>query len=1443
MCKATEESNGNQEQLDTNLYSRQIYALGESAMKNLRQSSVLISGIGGVGVEIAKNLILGGIRHVKIHDQKEATWYDLSAQYFLREEDIGKNRATASFARLAELNDSVTCTLNTDPLTEELIKNFDLIILTDTPLALQLEISQWIRRHGKKMIVAEARGLFSYIFADLGERFCVLDPNGEKVREFYINGVDRISGEVFTQEPHGLMNGDSVVFSEIKGMNQLNDCQALPITVKGPSVFNIGDVAKDFNDYTEGGRGKQVKMPIYLDYKPLSKAIEEPEIMPWDFAKMDYPNQLHLLFQALHRMEEKHDRTPRPKNDVDVDLLQNELPENSGVDKDLLKMFSYGARGNLVNICSVVGGIAAQEVMKTITHHMTPLKQYLYLDHSDALPGDWSSFDTAKLKAQDCSARDHRYDGQATIFGWEYQEELANRKLFIVGSGAIGCELLKNLAMMGVACGKNGLIKITDMDQIETSNLNRQFLFRKTDVGQKKSVCAARAVKAFNPAVNIEAMSERVCPETEPIFNDEFFGGLHCVLNALDNVEARRYVDQQCVFYGLPLLESGTLGTKGNVQVVYPHLTESYSASPDPPEQTIPYCTLKNFPTEIHHTIQWARDKFEALYTQAAELANRYLNDQDAFFRYLESSEPRISDGQKAEMLTAVLKALDSERPSAPEDCVTWARKLFEEYFHDTIAQMLHLFPPEHLTKNGQRFWGGAKRCPHALRFDANKDVHLDFIFAASFIRSQEYNMKPITDRERVAQIANSVQFTEFVPKSGVKIATNDEEAREFERPGAQDLLQDTEALIERLKKLKPDLPALNHIDFEKDDDRNQHIMFITSCSNLRAENYDIESADFFKTKGIAGRIIPAIATTTAAVSGLVCVEFLKTIDANGCLAKTPIERLKNGFINLSLPLTCFSQPTGAPRKKYNDKPWTVWDSLEVRAPMTTQQLIQWVENEVGQGSVVSIGYGVASIYTSFMTPAKKTARLPMDLRKAIEEVTQKAIPSHKKSLIIDVLIEKENDDNDMLVDEDGYIDIPYTQYFGDAFHSYQYQYIESTIPVSNQFSTHAYQWQSKNHGNVHIFSRSPFSTFEIVMEKFNLTNFLIKCMEIESTTGDEGKFADFLAKFMRDSGWNVVEQLVENERKNLIISLGAMKDIDVVFCSHLDTVSPYIPPKFDGQIFWGRGSNDAKGQISAMISMALDLQKNHEELAKKLGLLFTVGEECGNCGMKKVNELDDLNPKFMIIGEPSENSLGTIQKGGLKVLLNVTGKAGHSSYPGTGESAVHKMVEILADIMKHPWPKNEHGETTFNIGYVNGGEQNFPATWPPKAETIIFFRTVTDTDEIYKQLEILINRRAEIVLLSEIDPEKLHPKPHELADIPTASIPFTTDLCHFWRRDISKGVGRQNKEFVGGAFVYGAGSALTAHADDEHVSLAELEKAVAVYKRLALYTCKASSC
>lgn len=91
------------------------------------------------------------------------------------------------------------------------------------------------------------------------------------------------------------------------------------------------------------------------------------------------------------------------------------------------------------------------------------------------------------------------------------------------------------------------------------------------------------------------------------VYHEGFFDGIDGVTNALDNVKARLYMDQRCVLFKKPLLESGTLGTKGNTQVIIPYLTESYASSQDPPEKETPSCTVKNFPNAIQHTIEVSR--------------------------------------------------------------------------------------------------------------------------------------------------------------------------------------------------------------------------------------------------------------------------------------------------------------------------------------------------------------------------------------------------------------------------------------------------------------------------------------------------------------------------------------------------------------------------------------------------------------------------------------------------------------------------------------------------------------------------------------------------------------------------------------------------------------------------------------------------------------------
>ena len=135
-----------------------------------------------------------------------------------------------------------------------------------------------------------------------------------------------------------------------------------------------------------------------------------------------------------------------------------------------------------------------------------------------------------------------------------------------------------------------------DMDIIEKSNLSRQFLFRDADVGKFKSEAAQEAVLRMNPRVKMDIHTSKVGDDSkkESYFNDKFWAEkIDIVMNALDNVEARLYMDSQCISNRKAMIDAGTLGSKGNVQVVVPFQSESYGSSVDPPEPTIAVCTLK----------------------------------------------------------------------------------------------------------------------------------------------------------------------------------------------------------------------------------------------------------------------------------------------------------------------------------------------------------------------------------------------------------------------------------------------------------------------------------------------------------------------------------------------------------------------------------------------------------------------------------------------------------------------------------------------------------------------------------------------------------------------------------------------------------------------------------------------------------------------------------
>jgi hypothetical protein len=242
-------------------------------------------------------------------------------------------------------------------------------------------------------------------------------------------------------------------------------------------------------------------------------------------------------------------------------------------------------------------------------------------------------------------------------------------------------------------------------------------LFREKHLRKPKSKTAAEAAIAMNPQLkgNIIARLDKVHDATNHIFTDEFFEGLTVVTNALDNVAARKYVDTRCVTAKTPLLESGTLGPKGHVQVIVPHLTESYGSQKDPEDNNeIPHCTLKMFPEETLHCVELARDLFGALFSQAPKSALKTLEEGESVNPMSQQDVMALKEG-----LNLLL-----ERPKDFGDCVKHARLQFEKYFNHDVKQLLHVYPLDAKTKEGAPFWSLPKRPPTPLIFDAHNTLH-----------------------------------------------------------------------------------------------------------------------------------------------------------------------------------------------------------------------------------------------------------------------------------------------------------------------------------------------------------------------------------------------------------------------------------------------------------------------------------------------------------------------------------------------------------------------------------------------------------------------------------------------------------------------------------------------------------------------------------------------
>jgi acetylornithine deacetylase len=321
-----------------------------------------------------------------------------------------------------------------------------------------------------------------------------------------------------------------------------------------------------------------------------------------------------------------------------------------------------------------------------------------------------------------------------------------------------------------------------------------------------------------------------------------------------------------------------------------------------------------------------------------------------------------------------------------------------------------------------------------------------------------------------------------------------------------------------------------------------------------------------------------------------------------------------------------------------------------------------------------------------------------------------------------------------------------------------------------------------------------------------HLLEFARALIDIDSTTGRERAAGDWLVATLRGMGYTVTEQPLARGCSNVVATLG---DPVVVLSTHYDCVPPFFPSRVaDGKLY-GRGACDAKGILAAQVAAAERFRARGDT---RVGLLFVVGEERGSDGAALANT-QPVGSRYLINGEPTDSTVASATRGVLRLRLTAAGRAAHSAAPEAGESAIDKLIDALVRLRQLPLPADaEFGPTFYTIGTIAGGIA--PNVIPARATAEILFRPLVPPEPILAavaDLEPLVSVQ-EVLRVPAV---RLRTVP----GLPAATFPFTTDvpLLDRW----------------GEPLLFGPGSFLVAHTDDEHVAVAELEQAVDTYERL----------
>lgn len=412
-------------------------------------------------------------------------------------------------------------------------------------------------------------------------------------------------------------------------------------------------------------------------------------------------------------------------------------------------------------------------------------------------------------------------------------DKIRSSKILLIGSGGIGCEVLKTLLLTGFTN-----IQVIDLDTIDVSNLNRQFLFSKCHVGQSKAKVASEvAVKRFAhkdvPNIQVTPLLAQV---QKPEFNVAFFSTFTLVINALDNRAARSHVNRLCLAANVPLIESGSTGYLGQVYLIKKGITSCYDCEGIRKDQkTYASCTIRNTPSLPIHCIVWAKHLFAQLFGEP-DADNDVSPD---------SNDPELANDQPSTNTTKTSTNGSSDTNGDNSD-----------------------------TKRTQstRSWAESTNYDSNLIFD--KLFSQDISYLLSMDKLWENRRKPVPLSRN--DLSDGIVSSSSSASSSEPAPAALKDQRLWSLKECFDIFCESTAILkERLKK-DQDNDKDSFLVWDKDDD--VALDFVTAVSNLRSECFAIERKSRFDVKSMAGNIIPAISSTNSVVGGLIVLQALSIL-------------------------------------------------------------------------------------------------------------------------------------------------------------------------------------------------------------------------------------------------------------------------------------------------------------------------------------------------------------------------------------------------------------------------------------------------------------------------------------------------------------------------------------------------------------------------------------